>query len=71
MFFCSIHKAQPNYVKLEENSRVSMYSNWKVVAKDSHPSGLSPRVGMSCYRYFLLNFDTAETFDIRSKIVVF
>ena len=26
-----------------------MYSNWKVVAKDSHPSGLSPRLGMSAY----------------------
>ena len=49
VFFCSIHKAQPNYVELEKNSRVSMYSNWKVVAKDSHPSGLSPKVGMSCY----------------------
>jgi len=49
VFFCSIHKAQPNYVELEKNSRVSMYSNWKVVAKDSHPSGLSPKIGMSCY----------------------
>ena len=49
VFFCSIHKAQPNYVELEPNSRVSMYSNWKVVSKDSHPSGLSPKLGMSCY----------------------
>ena len=49
VFFCSIHKAQPNYVELDKNSRVSMYSNWKVVAKDSHPSGLSPKIGMSCY----------------------
>ena len=49
MFFCSLHKAQPNYVQLEPNSRVSMYSNWKVVAKDSHPSGLSPRLGMAAY----------------------
>ena len=49
VFFCSIHKPQPNYVQLEKNSRVSMYSNWKVVAKDSHPSGLSAKVGMSAY----------------------
>jgi len=49
VFYCSIHKAQPNYVELEKNSRVSMYSNWKVVAKDCHPSGLSPKIGMSCY----------------------
>ena len=26
-----------------------MYSNWKVVAKDSHPSGLTAKVGMSAY----------------------
>ena len=49
VFFCSIHKPQPNYVQLELNSKVSMYSNWKVVAKDSHPSGLTPQVGMSAY----------------------
>ena len=49
VFFCSSHKPQPNYVQLEKNSKVSMYSNWKVVAKDSHPSGLSPRLGMSAY----------------------
>ena len=49
VFFCSSHKPQPNYVQLEKNSKVSMYSNWKVVAKDSHPSGLNPRLGMSAY----------------------
>ena len=49
VFFCSSHKPQPNYVQLEKNSKVSMYSNWKVVAKDSHPSGLSPKLGMSAY----------------------
>ena len=49
VFFCSIFKSQPNYIELEKNSRVSMYSNWKVVTKDSHPSGLSPKIGMSCY----------------------
>ena len=52
VFFCSIHKPQPNYVQLEKNSRVSMYSNWKVVAKDSHPSGLTAKVGMSAYNSF-------------------
>ena len=52
VFFCSIHKPQPNYVQLEKNSRVSMYSNWKVVSKDSHPSGLSAKVGMSAYNSF-------------------
>ena len=47
--FWTIHKPQPNYIQLEKNSRVSMYSNWKVVAKDSHPSGLTPKMGMSAY----------------------
>ena len=42
-------QAQPNYVELEPNSRVSMYSNWKVVSEDCHPSRLSPKEGMSCY----------------------
>ena len=36
-------------MELEKNSLVSMYSNWNVVAKDSHPPRLSPRDGMSCY----------------------
>ena len=49
LFFCSSHKPQPNYVQLEPNSRQSMYSNWQVVFKDSHPSGLSPKDGMSAY----------------------
>ena len=26
-----------------------MYSNWKVVSKDSHPSGLSPSIWFGCY----------------------
>ena len=45
----SFFQAQPNYVELEPNSRVSMYSNWKVKSEDCHPSRLSPKQGMSCY----------------------
>ena len=39
---------QPNYIELEKNSRVSMYSNWNT-QKDSHPSGLAPAIGMASY----------------------
>jgi hypothetical protein len=28
---------------------LSMYSNWKVVSKDSHPSGLTPRQSLDSY----------------------
>jgi hypothetical protein len=26
-----------------------MYSNWKMVSEDSHPSGLTPKEGMASY----------------------
>ncbi len=29
--------------------RLSMYSNWRVVTKDSHPSGLPPADGLAAY----------------------
>jgi hypothetical protein len=29
--------------------KLSMYSNWRVVNKDCHPSGLNPADGLSAY----------------------
>ena len=29
--------------------KLSMYSNWRVVTKDSHPSGLPPADGLAAY----------------------
>ena len=32
-----------------QSEKLSMYSNWKVVQKDAHPSGLTAKVGMESY----------------------
>ena len=47
VYFCTLSRPQPVYVI--NKPKLSMYSNWKVVSKDSHPSGLSPSVGLGCY----------------------
>ena len=46
-YYCCIFRPQPVYV--ENKHRLSMYSNWKMVAKDSHPSGLSPKESLNSY----------------------
>ena len=47
MYFCTLSRQQPSYVI--NKPKLSMYSNWKVVSKDSHPSGLSPSIWFGCY----------------------
>ena len=46
-FYCTVHRRQPVFV--QDMPRLSMYSNWKMVEKDSHPSGLSPRESIRSY----------------------
>ena len=46
-FYCTVHRRQPVFV--QDMPRLSMYSNWKMVEKDSHPSGLSPRDSIRSY----------------------
>ena len=55
MYFCTLSKPQPFYVI--NKPRLSMYSHWKVVSKDSHPSGLAPSVWLGCYN------STSHPFD--------
>ena len=45
--YCCIFRPQPMYVI--HKPRLSMYSNWRVVTKDSHPSGLPPADGLAAY----------------------
>jgi hypothetical protein len=45
--YCCIFRLQPMYVM--HKPKLSMYSNWRVVTKDCHPSGLSPTDGLSAY----------------------
>lgn len=40
VYYCSVFKQQPMYVL--HKPKLSMYSNWKVVDKDSNQSGLTP-----------------------------
>ena len=46
-YFTTIFKQQPMYVAHKQG--ISMYSNWKMVTKDSHPSGLSPSQSLNAY----------------------
>ena len=45
--YCCIFRPQPMYVM--HKPKLSMYSNWRVVTKDSHPSGLPPADGLAAY----------------------
>ena len=45
--YCCIFRLQPMYVM--HKPKLSMYSNWRVVSKDCHPSGLPPADGLSAY----------------------
>ena len=45
--YCCIFRLQPMYVM--HKPKLSMYSNWRVVTKDCHPSGLTPADGLSAY----------------------
>ena len=47
VYYTTIFNKQPTYAA--NNPRISMYSNWKVVSKDSHPSGLTPEKGLNAY----------------------
>lgn len=47
VYFCTLSRPQPVYVL--NKPKLSMYSNWKVVSKDSHPSGLPPPIWLGCY----------------------
>ncbi len=47
VYYCSIFNQQPMYV--QHKPRLSMYSNWKVVTKDSHPSGIKPKESLALY----------------------
>ena len=47
VYFCTLSRPQPFYVI--DKPKLSMYSNWKVVSKDSHPSGLPPTEWLGCY----------------------
>ncbi len=46
-YYCSVFRQQPMYV--HHKARLSMYSNWKVVTKDSHPSRLTPKESLDAY----------------------
>jgi hypothetical protein len=46
-YYCCIFRPQPVYV--QNKPRLSMYSNWKMVGKDSHPSGLAPKDSLASY----------------------
>ncbi len=45
--YCCIFRLQPMYV--QHKPKLSMYSNWRVVSKDCHPSGLPATVGLAAY----------------------
>lgn len=47
VYYTTIFHQQPMYVA--DKPRISMYSNWRVVTKDSHPSGLSPGQSLNVY----------------------
>ncbi len=47
VYYCSVFRQQPMYVR--HKAGLSMYSNWKVVSRDSHPSGLSPKESLASY----------------------
>ena len=69
-YFCTISRPQPVFIANKPN--ISMYSNWKVMDKDSHPSGLSPKAHMSAYDSVCHNntngiFTTARSSNLNSK----
>ena len=47
VYYTTISQAQPTYV--QNKPKLSMYSNWKIVQKDTHPSRLPPEVTLSTY----------------------
>ena len=47
VYYTTIFHQQPMYVANKPG--ISMYSNWRVVTKDSHPSGLNPSQSLNAY----------------------
>ena len=47
VYYTTIFHQQPMYVANKPG--ISMYSNWRVVTKDSHPSGLNPGQSLNAY----------------------
>lgn len=47
VYYCTVFHQQPMYVP--HKPRLSMYSNWKVVTKNPHPSGLKPKESLVHY----------------------